>query len=270
MHSVGAMIDYSRTAGVLHTFGTGAPLALAHGAGGSVRENFGDLAAGLPGRRLFGFDYPGSGERPPHCSALDLDSLADELVTAVDTAGFDRVPALGLSLGSAVAVTAAVRHPGRISGLILTVGFSAADAQSAAFARLYAHLATGGDVAALAKVLLLSSSSAALGSLDPQSLILAEAELASAVGDHGAKRVPQMDLVASVDIRALLPQVRVPTLVIAAGHDRIVLPQTTRGLAAGIPGAELVELTEAGHIFTPTETTIWASSIEGFLVRHEL
>jgi len=253
----------------MHSLGAGPVLVLAHGAGGSVLDNYATLATHLPDRLLLGRDYPGSGGRPPQPEPLDLDALADELVTGAVEAGHERFPVLGLSMGAAVAVTAAARHPERVSGLVLTVGLAYADAQARAFADLYARLARAGTVDELARLLVLTQSPRTLGALDENALDALLTELAGPA-EEAAALAPQMDLVARVDTRPLLPQVAVPTLVVVGGEDRILLPASVRLLADGIPGAELVELPEAGHIFTPEETAVWAGHVRTFLENHRL
>jgi len=51
-----------------------------------------------------------------------------------------------------------------------------------------------------------------------------------------------------IDVRALLPLVRVPTLVVHCDDDRAVLPEQGRLLAASIPGARYVSLPSANHL----------------------
>lgn len=249
-----------------HSFGSGPALVLAHGAGGSVRDNFTPLAKELPGRTLAGSDYPGSGDRPPVENALRLEDLADELVAEAVAAGHERFPVLGLSLGSAVALTAAARHPERVSGLVLTVGFAAADPQLRLFNEWYAALVRAGATRDLARLMTFAQSPGVLAATDPEAMVEALTEL---LEDRAAAQAPQLALAARVDVRHLLPEVSVPVLVVAAGQDRIVLPDSTRALDA-VPGAELVELPDAGHIFTPSETAVWAEHISGFLARHGL
>ncbi len=266
MPSVDAMSDYS-----LHSFGSGPVLALAHGAGGGIEANFAELAAHLPGRTLTGRDYPGSGSRPPAATPLTLAGLADGLVEAQLRAGNDRFPILGLSLGTTVAITAAARHPERVSGLILTVGMAEIDVQGANFATLFADLARAERWHDLARVMLLSvGTPAALATLDADAAARAIAATVADLQVGGSALIPQMELVRTVDVRQEAAAIGVPTLVIGAGQDRTVLPSSTRRLAELIPGAEYVELPEAGHIFTPAETPTWAAQISAFLAKHRL
>ncbi len=245
--------------------GSGPPLVLAHGAGGSVAANFTGLIDALSTERtLIGADYPGSGGTPSDASALDLDVLADTLVATAVDAGFDRFPVLGLSLGSAVALTAALRHPDRVTGLILTVGFATADPQIRLVVDTWTTLAAV-DRRALAGYLVSLASPAVLGELDD-----ATGAIDATLADYPDGGTDQARLAASVDIAASLAAVSAPTLVVVAGQDRIVLPDSTRGLARQIPGATKVEYPDAGHIFTPAESVKWIADVAAHLRTHRL
>lgn len=242
------------------TLGSGPVLAVAHGAGGGVEANFALLADHLPAR-LTGPNYPGSGATPPAAGPLSLDVLADQVIAAGLAAGAEQFPVLGLSLGAAVAVTAAVRHPEHVSALVLTVGVARADAQSRSFAAAWRALDAAGDLAALSRLLLLTVGTAdLLAAVDDD---VAAADIAAGYPPGGAAHA---ELVSRVDVTGLLPQVAVPTLVVVAGADRIVLPATARSFV-GIAGAEVVEYDAAGHIFTAAETRRWAIDVAAFLER---
>lgn len=243
--------------------GSGPVVALAHGAGGGVRANFDPLlAAGRDRHRFVGAHYPGAGTTPRAPHALELDDLADTVVAAGRSTGAERFPVVGLSLGAAVAVTAAVRHPEHVSALVLTVGLTRTDVQVRAVTRVWRHLADTGRTDVLAELLLYTASSPiTLASMSTADADASVAEIARTYPTGGADHA---ELAARVDVTDLLPQVDVPTLVVVAGQDRIVLPDTTR-LLATIPGAQLLELPDAGHIFTPTEADTWAETVLDFL-----
>lgn len=248
--------------------GDGPPLALAHGAGGGVLLNFAPMIESLRAdRTMVGVDYPGSGGSPRATAALTLDALADAVVGAMLRAGHEQFPVLGLSLGSAVAITAAVRHPQHVTGLVLTVGLAQADAQVAGVVAVWRRLAELEEWDTLAELLVNGASPATLSAMTPEHRARAVAQTRQAYPAGGAE---QAALAASVDVRPLLPRVKVPTLVLVAGQDRIILPSTTRALADSIAGAELVEYPDAGHIFTPDETARWIDDTVSFLARHRL
>ncbi|MFF2851907.1 alpha/beta fold hydrolase [Streptomyces sp. NPDC058001] len=108
--------------------GTGPGLLLAHGATGSIEGNFAPVLPALAAAHtVVAPDYPGSGRTPVADAPLDLDELTDSVVGSAVRRGVGRFAVLGFSLGTLVAVRAAVRHPERVAALVLTAGFARPD-----------------------------------------------------------------------------------------------------------------------------------------------
>ncbi|ULR52151.1 alpha/beta fold hydrolase [Streptomyces deccanensis] len=108
--------------------GTGPGLLLAHGATGSIEGNFAPVLPALAAAHtVVAPDYPGSGETPVAGAPLDLDELTDGVVDSAVRRGVGPFAVLGFSLGTLVAVRAAVRHPERVTALVLTAGFARPD-----------------------------------------------------------------------------------------------------------------------------------------------
>ncbi|WP_433262336.1 alpha/beta fold hydrolase [Actinosynnema sp. CS-041913] len=237
-------------------------LLLAHGAGGTVRANFGPLIPTLSRTRpVFSVDFPGSGKTPRATDPLELDDLADRLVAAAgDT---PRVAVLGYSMGCAVAVRAALRHPGRVSHLVLTAGFARIDDETRARTAEWRRLLTG-DRAELAGFIM----SVVLGGPYHRAMT---AEQVEGFLEIVALTLPpgvdeQLDLVQRIDLTAELADLDVPTLVIGTKHDRLIAPATTRALADAIPGARWAEL-DSGHAPALEAPAEWIRLIDGFLTR---
>jgi pimeloyl-ACP methyl ester carboxylesterase len=70
-----------------------------------------------------------------------------------------------------------------------------------------------------------------------------------------------MQATGQVDISGLLPQVRVPTLVLHAQNDAAVPFDEGRRLAAGIPGARFVTLESRNHLIVEKEPA-WTRLLE--------
>lgn len=239
-------------------------VALAHGAGGGVLANFGSLIEGDPARRYLGPSYPGAGRTPRASEALDINTLADQVVASAVQAGAERFPVLGLSLGGAVAATAAVRHPDHVSALILTMPLLRPDAQSLTFTAVWRALAASDDIPTLAKHILHSVGTAeALEALGPQNYQAAADEIARTYPAGGSDHA---ELTERVDLTPHLDAITVPTLVIIGSQDRILLPQTCAGYVA-IRGAEVIDYPDAGHIIGPDLTSRWLADITTFLDR---
>ncbi|MDA0566819.1 alpha/beta hydrolase [Streptomonospora sp. S1-112] len=213
--------------------GSGPALLLAHGAGGGIQPNYGAVMTRWARRHtVIGPDYPGTGATPRSPVPLDLDDLADRLVDSAVRAGAERFALHGYSLGSAVAVRAAVRHPERVTALVLAAGFAHPDpAFRALLTAWHDDVAAAGPAA------------------DPPG-----------AADH-------VDLCLRVDTRADLPRVAAPTLVIATAQDDLVAPSHSDVLAEAIPGARRVDLA-SGHLIWEDAPEEWARLVEDFLAEH--
>ena len=74
--------------------------------------------------RLIRYDVRGGGLSDWDIPPPTFEDFVSDLETVVDQAGLDRFPLLGISQGAAVAVTYAVRHPERVSRLVLYGGYA--------------------------------------------------------------------------------------------------------------------------------------------------
>ena len=77
-------------------------------------------------------------------------------------------------------------------------------------------------------------------------------------------------IIADIDIRDVLPVIRVPTLIIHNARDRTVPVQSARYLAEHIPGAKYIELDGVDHVPWGDTADVIVDEIEEFLtgVRH--
>jgi pimeloyl-ACP methyl ester carboxylesterase len=245
--------------------GSGPGILLAHGGGGSVAGNYGPILDDLATTHtVVGPDYPGSGDTPRSSAPLVVDDVADSLVATAVDAGVDRFTVLGYSLGTAVAVRIAVRHPERVTGLVLTAGFAYPDNRIRLAVRVWRDLLAAGDRVLLARFLtLLGTGATHLNGLAPADVEAGVAGLADFIPAGSREHV---DLVAAVDTRADLARVHVPTLVVATAEDALAAPEHSQQLAAGIPDAQLVEVA-AGHGIGMEARDEWLRAIRSLLAR---
>lgn len=183
----------------------------------------------------------------------DLEAVAD----AAEPRG--GMSLLGISQGAAACLGYAVRHPDRVSHLILYGAYAtgwALRGDADGLRRYQAiveliRLGWGTDNVAFRQVF---TSRFAPG---------ASAEQLEWFNDL-CKRTTTPEIAAhlmlarsAVDVRDLLPQIRVPTLVIHAADDNVTPISASRDLAAGIRGAEFVQLESRNHILLEHEPA-WA------------
>jgi len=74
------------------------------------------------------YDERGCGLSDWEVSDLGFEAFVDDLEAVADKLGYERFPLLGISQGCAVAIEYAVRHPERVSGLVLIGGYAQAGA----------------------------------------------------------------------------------------------------------------------------------------------
>ncbi|MFI9400837.1 alpha/beta fold hydrolase [Nocardia sp. NPDC052316] len=242
--------------------GSGPGLVLAHGASGTIATNFGALIPALAATHtVVASDYPDSDIQ------LTLDGLADALVAAAVDAGVERFTVLGYSLGSTVAVRAAVRHPERVRGLILAAGFAKADNRARLLVQIWQDLLDRGDTATFSRLALAQAFSAAF--LNGLPAVQVDEFVRAGVTTIPGGTIQQASLVETVDTTEDLGRITVPTLVVNATEDLLVDPANSRFLADTVPGAEYAEIA-AGHVFMAEQPEQWRKIVEDFLTRHQL
>lgn len=107
------------------SFGDGAPVLLLHGISNSGRAWGPQIPALVAsGYRVIVPDLAGHGASGPIDAPIGVDALADDIEALIDDLGLSRLDVVGLSLGGMVAMTLALRHPGRIDRLVIADSFN--------------------------------------------------------------------------------------------------------------------------------------------------
>ena len=100
--------------------GKGQPLALLHGAFSAIGTSFGQLLPGLAKtRRVIGFELQAHGHTTDIDRPLSLESMADDVAAALPQLGMEQADLFGYSMGAAVALRVALRHPELVRKLVL-------------------------------------------------------------------------------------------------------------------------------------------------------
>jgi class 3 adenylate cyclase/pimeloyl-ACP methyl ester carboxylesterase len=202
------------------------------------------------------YDARGNGLSDRDIADVKFENFVDDLETVVDAAGLDRFDLLGISQGCAVSIAYAVRHPERVSHLVLFGGYAVgwkkrartqAEKEAGEAMLTLVRLGWGQENPAFRQMF---TSQFIPGATKEQADWLNEFQRISASAADAAR-----NLIANgeADVTALLPQVKVPTLVMHARNDARVPFELGRRMAAGIPGARLVALESQNHIILENE-----------------
>jgi pimeloyl-ACP methyl ester carboxylesterase len=216
--------------------------------------------------RVIAFDKRGQGlsDTGPYT----LENITADAIAVLDAVGAERAALFGISEGGPAATMMAATHPDRISHMIQF--------------GTYARMSRADDFPEGFDLDLMRRSEAVLRERwgDPETLKLWAPSLAN---DPGAREwwsqlmrwgagpstaSTLMEMYRSLDVRPLLPLIRVPTLVLWRSEDRLVPPALSRVVAEGIPGAIGKELPGADHIAFAGDGDAVLDEIEEFLTGH--
>jgi pimeloyl-ACP methyl ester carboxylesterase/DNA-binding CsgD family transcriptional regulator len=183
-----------------------------------------------------------------------LDRSVADLEAVVDAAGVDRFTLLGISQGAAIAIAFAVRHPERVSRLVLYGGYARGrrlrdEAQREESELLQALIRFGWGSRHIAfrrafGMLFLP------GGCPQQLEWFDDLARVSASADVAARLRAARD---RLDVTHLAPQLRMPTLVMHARDDALVPFDEGRLMATLIPGARFTSLESQNHVLLEGE-----------------
>jgi len=201
------------------------------------------------------YDERGCGLSDWQVPELTFESWVHDLETVVDSLGLDRFDLLGISQGGPVAATYAARHPERVSHLILY----------GTYGRGWEH--RGDRKAIEARDAIIKLVRLGWGMNNPvfrqifSTLFIPDAgpeqmewfndlQRISASPENAARF---MEDFARLDVREILADVTVPSIVMHCQGDAVVPFDEGRLLAAGIPNARFVPLPSRNHLLLDNE-----------------
>ncbi len=207
--------------------------------------------------------YRGHGRTaaPRDPARVTIEDLADDIACVLDDALVDQAVLIGHSMGVQVALETYRRHPARVAGLVLVCGAPSHPLKtfrgSAALEDLLPTIQkwihrVPGVVNRLTRALLPTRLAYEVASrLEIRRELVEPADFMPYL--EGMARIDARLFIAMLSSAGqhtadeLLPEVKVPTLVVAAGRDGFTPPERSRTMAEAIPRAELLEIPNASH-----------------------
>lgn len=205
--------------------------------------------------RLVRYDERCNGLSQRQVVDISFETMVSDLESVVEATGLDRFTLLGLSQSCAVSIAYAIRHPEKVSGMILYGGY----------VKGWRARGDAGEIATREAVATLMRES--WGKPNPMfrqafcSMFIPGAThehfawmddlMLRTVSPDDAWRLQSAFSV--IDVSNLLEKVKVPTLVLHARDDNVAPVESGRTMAAGIPGARFIELESQNHILLEGE-----------------
>jgi len=206
----------------------------------------------------------GRSDMPPGPYPIAL--MAGDALAVLDAAGVSSAHVYGISMGGMIAQELTLQHPERVRSLIL--GCTAAGGPTAVPAEPEVRkvLMTRGNMSAEE-----AAESAIPFIYDPgtpRARIDEDLSIRRPWFPRAEAYNAQLQGILAWECYSRLPQVHTPTLVIHGQNDRLVPPGNGTLIAERIPGAKLVTLPHASHIYPTDQSEASLRVIRDFLAAH--
>jgi pimeloyl-ACP methyl ester carboxylesterase/DNA-binding CsgD family transcriptional regulator len=215
---------------------------------------------------LVRYDERGFGLSDWDVDDFSFEQRVADLEAVIDAVGVEHVALLGMATGGQVAVMYALKHPERVTRLILnsTYPAMAADDEGLAMERAFVELIRVGWARPESEFRRVFTSLMIPGATPEQMTWLDDLQRV-ATSTENAIRFREAR--SGVDLTDVLGGLDVPTLVIQGKDERINSFEGSRELASLIPGAQLTALDSANHILLADEPAwpVFVSEVRTFL-----
>jgi len=195
------------------------------------------------------YDERGNGLSDWNVEDFSLDAFVADLETVVDAAELERFALVAFSQGCAPSIAYCVKHPERVTHLVLYGGF-ARDFRGKQQIEAISTLMEQGWGQKNPVFRQMFTSTLIADATKDEIDWLNEIQRVSTTAQNAARLFRAIH---AIDVTALAPQVSVPTLVLHARGDAGVPFECGREMASLIPGARLVALESENHILLSRE-----------------
>ncbi len=251
--------------------GAGEPLLLIHGFTGCVEAWGEELISGLSkAHQVVAVDLVGHGESDVSADPgrYRVHELVEDLTQVLDAMAMEKARWLGYSMGGRIALAASILVPSRLSGLVL-------ESASPGLARESERRARRRADEALAEGVLRGGMEEFVDHWMGLPLFATQGKLPREVQERNRERrlrnhpealaacLRGMGTGAQPSFWDSLPQIRVPTLLLAGEEDR-KFTAIAQQMAERIPGAVLRLVPRAGHAIHLENPFAWLAAVRTF------
>lgn len=205
----------------------------------------------------FAIDLPGHGRSSGVEGLASVQDYADFVAAFLDTLKIDSAVIIGRSMGGAVAMDLALRHPARVQALGLIATAAKSDL-APELIQTWRNVAMGR-----------SGQPFTNGGYSPKTISAHPEIIREGWGEQirTDPRVRWGDLVAvsKIDLRDSINRINTPTLIITGADDEITPPAAAKVLNDAIKGSRLEIIPDAGHYVTSEQPAAVNAALDKFL-----
>lgn len=252
--------------------GEGEPLVLIMGLGGDYFRWFRILPLLSKNFKVITFDNRGVGKTDKPDIPYTMKMMSDDVAGLMDSTGIDKAHVFGISLGGMIAQNFALLHPDRIISLMLGCTFCGG--------KHTVSNETGPgvlDPSLIETMLPEERVVEMLPALYSREFIDNNQDFIDIQIEYAKNNPPdiigyrrQLGAAGTHDTYDRLPEIKLPTMVIAGDADVLIAAENSRIIASRILDSELVILEGMGHGFYTEANEETARILADFMERHSL
>ena len=224
--------------------GTGEPVVLVHGLGGTGQDIWKKVLAELAESfRVVAYDVRGSGRSDAPPGPYTVGGLADDLQALLVTLGYERVAIVGHSMGGGVALELAGRDPARVRAVVGVGAVAELPEQGRAGMAARAETVEAEGMVAVAETVATNGLAPSFRATYPEDYQEFVSLIASNRPEGYAAQCRALVQMA-VDLERVAP----PVLLVSGELDQASPPAMNEANAASLQNARFVEVPDAAHI----------------------
>lgn len=216
--------------------------------------------------RVIAPDLRGFGLSDDAPEIMQMDDYADDLKALINSLNLARPVICGLSMGGYVALAYIAKYPDAVSALILANTRAGADSKKVREGRhKTADKALAGDVPDIAESMLPMMLTEATLAERPTLAEYVRSMMARQRANGVAAALKGM--AARPDRTAMLPEIKIPTLIITGSEDTLISPDESKSIHKAIPHSKLVVIPSAAHALNLEQPSEFNTAVKEFIAK---
>ncbi|MFN8435153.1 MAG: alpha/beta hydrolase [Anaerolineales bacterium] len=229
------------------------PLIFIHGAGGSFLS-FHPYLRRMQGETVYALDLPGHGKSAGK-GRQSIEEYADDIARFMDDLQIASAVMIGLSMGSGIALSFALKYPYKVSALVVMGGGAKLRVAQSTLENVGKPENFETTVETINRACFSRYASNELVELSKKSML--STGPAILLSDYLACN--------QFDVTAQLNQIQIPTLLLCGMEDVMTPPKHSQYLKDHLPNAQLYLLEKTGHMLTLEQPELVSKILRQFL-----
>jgi pimeloyl-ACP methyl ester carboxylesterase len=243
--------------------GSGAPVILVHGLGGTGTDIWKRMIAPLAGEfRVVTYDLRGSGASEATPGPYTIELLADDLDGLIGTLELGPVGLVGHSMGGSIVLLEAARHPEHVRSVVAVGAPTELPEAGKEGMRARAETVEAEGMTSVAETVATNGLAPSFREANPEEFQEFISLLAS---NRPEGYAAQCRALVAMAVTERFADVAAPVLLVCGELDQASPPAMNEANAARLPNAQIVQLGDCAHIIPWEKPAELLDAVRGFL-----